>query len=349
MIDGEILMVREENRMLNKSVRFRQSLQFTAIIKKCLATLLASVSLLCSTAWAWPDKSIELVVGFAAGGGTDITARTLAVHLSKKLGVPVVVSNKPGASGELGLAYVAKSAPDGYVIGMTNMPGLVTLPIERQTQYKASDFTYLANIVRDPSAFSVVADSPYQSLADLIAAAKKSPNQISYASTGVGTDDHLALVFFERLTGTQLNHVPFNGAGPLRNALFGGHVAVGGLNLGEVMPAKEKFKILGQASTQRSPLAPDVPTFTEQGIPLIMSSERGLVAPQGLSASIRDQYILALRAIAQDPEFQKQMTSQFTELDFVEGQAWKARLDRAAAEFSEVWKKTPWGDAQRSK
>ena len=328
-------------------LRFLNSFELRRCFKSFIVIFAASF--LCSTARAWPDKSIELVVGFAAGGGTDITARTLAVHLSKKLGVPVVVSNKPGASGELGLAYVAKATPDGYVIGMTNMPGLVTLPIERQTQYKANDFTYLANIVRDPSAFSVVADSPYQTLADLIAAAKKSPNQISYASTGVGTDDHLALVFFERLTGTQLNHVPFNGAGPLRNALFGGHVAVGGLNLGEVMPAKEKFKILGQASTQRSPLAPDVPTFTEQGIPLIMSSERGLVAPQGLPVAIRDQYASALRAIAQDPEFQKQMTSQFTELDFVEGQAWKARLDQASGEFLEVWKKSPWGDAQRSK
>src|SRR6218665_19398 len=103
------------------------------------------------TAWAaGPKKPMELVVGFAAGGGTDTTARTLALHLSRRLGVPVVVSNKPGASGELGLAHVAKSAPDGYLIGMSNMPGLVTLPMERRTRFKAGDFAYIANIVRDP-------------------------------------------------------------------------------------------------------------------------------------------------------------------------------------------------------
>lgn len=313
---------------------------------KQLALFLCILFNFLTPAQAWPDKSIELVVGFAAGGGTDITARTLAIHLSKKLGVPVVVSNKPGASGEVGLAYVAKSAPDGYVIGMTNMPGLVTLPIERSTQFKAEDFTYLANIVRDPSAFSVVADSPYNNVADLIAAAKKNPNQISFASTGVGTDDHLALVFFERLTGTKLNHVPFNGAGPLRNAMFGGHVVVGGLNLGEVMPMQTKFKILGQANDQRSPLAPNVPTFKEQGVDLIMSSERGLVAPKGISDEAKTKFSKALKEIVADPEFQNQMKSQFIDIDFIEGDAWKARLNQADARFKQVWKTAPWGDGK---
>ena len=113
---------------------------------------------------AWPEKPIELVVGFAPGGGTDVTARTLAVFLGKQLGTSVLVLNKAGASGEIGLAYVAKAAPDGYVLGMTNMPGLVTLPIERRTQFKSSDFAYIANLVRDPSAFSVLATSKYLSL-----------------------------------------------------------------------------------------------------------------------------------------------------------------------------------------
>ena len=120
------------------------------------ALAIASLAFTMTQALAWPDRPIELVVGFAAGGGTDITARTLAVHLGKRLNAQVVVVNKLGASGELGLSYVAKAAPDGHVIGMTNMPGLVSLPIERRTQYKAGDFAYLANLVRDPSAFSVI-------------------------------------------------------------------------------------------------------------------------------------------------------------------------------------------------
>ncbi len=311
-------------------------------------SLLAAVGALAfsaAPAWAaWPERPIELVVGFAAGGGTDITARTLAVHLGKHLGTQVVVTNKAGASGELGLAQVAKAAPDGYTIGMTNMPGLVTLPIERKTQFKGSDFAYIANLVRDPSAFSVLGSSKYQTLADLIADAKARPGELSYGSTGVGTDDHLAMVLFERLTGTRLNHVPYNGAGPLRTAVLGGHVVIGGMNLGEVMPFRDKVRVLAQASAGRSQLGKDVPSFTEQGVNLVFNSERGIVAPAATPADVQRRLAEALRAIAADPEFQKQMAAQFTEMDYVEGPAWKARLDKATADFVELWKTSPWSD-----
>ena len=314
-------------------------------IRKAAALTLAA--LMATAAHAWPDRPIELVDGFNPGGGTDVTARTLAVHLAKRLGGQVVVSNKPGASGELGLAYVAKAAPDGHVIGMTNMPGLVTLPIERKTQFKAGDFTYLANLVRDPSAFSVAAGSKYRSLADLIADAKTRPGEISYGSTGVGTDDHIAMVLFERATGVRLNHVPFSGAGPLRTALFGGHVAVAGLNLGEVLPVRDKVVILGQGSPGRSALAPDVPSFSEQGVPVVLSSERGIVAPKGLPPDVESRLNSALRSIAEDPEFRKQMAEQFTEMDFIEGANWKARLDKSTQAFTQLWKTAPWSEEKR--
>lgn len=319
---------------------------FSRIGRAALAA--CALALVYGPAWAWPDRPIELVVGFAAGGGTDITARTVAQYLGKQLGTAVVVNNKLGASGELGLAYVAKAAPDGYVIGMTNMPGLVTLPIEHVAQFKAGDFAYIANMVRDPSAFSVKAGSKYRNLADLVADAKAHPGDISYASTGVGTDDHLAMVLFERLTGTRLNHVPFNGAGPLRNAMMGGHVAVGGLNLGEVMPFRSQMHILAEAGPARSRLAPDVPSFAEQGVPLVINSERGIVAPRGIPPDVERRLTEALRAVAADPEFQKQMENQFTEMDYLEGAAWKTRLDKATQEFVALWKTTPWSDAQRA-
>jgi tripartite-type tricarboxylate transporter receptor subunit TctC len=227
---------------------------------------------------------------------------------------------------------------------MTNMPGLVTLPIERKTQFKGSDFAYIANLVRDPSAFSVLGSSKYQTLADLIADAKARPGELSYGSTGVGTDDHLAMVLFERLTGTRLNHVPYNGAGPLRTAVLGGHVVIGGMNLGEVMPFRDKVRVLAQASAGRSQLGKDVPSFTEQGVNLVFNSERGIVAPAATPADVQRRLAEALRAIAADPEFQKQMAAQFTEMDYVEGPAWKARLDKATADFVELWNTSPWSD-----
>lgn len=325
--------------------RFSNIFSFT---RRSLVLALGALTLASAPAMAaWPERPIEIVVGFAAGGGTDITARTLAIFLGKQLGAPVVVTNKAGASGAIGLAYVAKAAPDGYVLGMTNMPGLVTLPIERQTQFKNSSFAYIANLVRDPSAFSVLASSKYKSLADLIADAKAHPGALSYGSTGVGTDDHLAMVLFERLTGTQLNHVPFNGAGPLRTAVLGGHVVIGGMNLGEVMPSVGQVRVLAQASPGRSRLAPDVPSFAEQGVNLVFNSERGIVAPAGIPADVQRRLTEALRLIAADPEFQKQMTQQFTEMDYVEGAAWKTRLDKATAEFTALWKTSPWSDNAR--
>jgi tripartite-type tricarboxylate transporter receptor subunit TctC len=255
----------------------------------------------------------------------------------------VTVINKPGASGAIGLSYVGRAKPDGYTLGMTNMPGLVSLPIERDAGFTLDSFTYLANLVRDPSAFSVKLDSPYKSMKALIDEAGKDPEAISYGSTGVGTDDHLALVLFEQATGVQLNHVPFNGAGPLRNALLGGHTDVGGMNLGEAMPYNgQVVRILGQASEKRSPLAPDVPTFKEQGIDLVFASERGVVAPKGIPEEVTTVLREALKRVAAEPEFQKHMQQQFTEMDYLNGDEWRARLTASDERFKKLWAEQPW-------
>ncbi|CAM3962980.1 Receptor [Bordetella tumbae] len=304
-----------------------------------------SAAVLCAAmpAWAWPDRPIELVVGFAPGGGTDLTARALAVYLEKELGTTVVVQNKPGASSAIALSYVARAKPDGYTLAMTNMPGLVSLPIERDAGFTTADFTYLANLVRDPSAFSVASTSPYQTLESLIADAKAKPGTISYGSTGVGTDDHLALVLFQSLTGTKLNHVPYNGAGPLRSAVLGGHTVIGGLNLGEVMPYHGKnMRVLAQASEKRSPLGKDVPTFKELGVDLVFASERGIVAPKGLPPEVSEKLREALKKVAANPEFQAQMKQQFTEMDYLDGPQWQERLKGDDARLREIWAKTPW-------
>ncbi|CAM3928529.1 tripartite tricarboxylate transporter substrate binding protein [Bordetella muralis] len=312
---------------------------------KSIARAVFSVATLCATlpAWAWPDRPIELIVGFAPGGGTDITARSLAVFLEKELGTTVVVQNKPGASSAIALSYVARAKPDGYTLAMTNMPGLVSLPIERDAGFTTADFTYLANLVRDPSAFSVASNSPYQTLESLIADARANPGSISYGSTGVGTDDHLALVLFQSLTGTKLNHVPYNGAGPLRSAVLGGHTVIGGLNLGEVMPYHGKnMRVLAQASEKRSPLGQDVPTFKEQGVDLVFASERGIVAPKNLPPEVSEKLRQALGKVAANPDFQAQMKQQFTEMDYLDGPQWQERLKGDDARLRDIWAKTPW-------
>ena len=314
-------------------------------LSRCMALVLGCVGLFATSAQAWPDRPIEIVVGFAPGGGTDITARTLATYLEKELGGSVVVVNKSGASGAIGLGYVARSKPDGHTLGMTNMPGLLTVPIEREAGYVPADFTYLANLVRDPCAFSVSVNSPYKTLADLVAAAKANPGKISVSTSGIGTDDHLQMVFFEKATGTKLNHVPFNGAAPQRNAVFGGHTDVGGMNIGEAMPYNGiNLRILAQAAEVRSVLAPEVPTFKEQGVDVVLASERGLVGPKGLSKEVKEKLEIALSKIAKNPAFIQQIRSQFTEIDYLPSDAWQARLTRADVELRALWKTQRWAD-----
>jgi tripartite-type tricarboxylate transporter receptor subunit TctC len=309
----------------------------------CALFMLSSV--FAAPVWAWPDRPIEIVVGFAPGGGTDITARTLAVYLEKELGSSVVVVNKPGASGAIALAGVARAKPDGYTLAMTNMPGLLTIPIERDAGFVPSDFTYLANLVSDPSAFSVSMESPYKNLSQLLAAIAANPGKISVSSSGVGTDDHLLMVFFEKETGTKLNHVPFNGAAPQRNAVIGGHTEIGAMNVGEAMPFNgTKVRILAQAGETRSALAPDVPTFKEQGVNIVMSSERGLVGPKGLPAEVQAKLDLALASIARNPEFRKKIESQFTELDYLPGKLWQERLKKADVELRALWARNRWAN-----
>jgi tripartite-type tricarboxylate transporter receptor subunit TctC len=293
----------------------------------------------------YPDRPIELIVGFSAGGGTDVTARTFARFLEKELGGSVVVNNRAGASGEIGLAYVARARPDGHTLGITNMPGLVSLPIERRTpQFALDDFEYVANLVSDPSAFSVPAASPIRDFADLVAKAKQAPDTISFGSTGVGTDEHLALVMFQAASGARLIHVPFPGAGPMRTAVLGNQVEVAGLNVGEVAGSPAGVRMLVQGGETRSPFAPGVPTFKQAGFDVTMSSERGIVLAKSTPADVVARLREATAKVAADPAFQEQCRVQFTEMDYLDGPAWRVRLSEADRRFRQMWQRQPWSE-----
>jgi tripartite-type tricarboxylate transporter receptor subunit TctC len=293
----------------------------------------------------YPVRPVELVVGFAAGGGTDTTARTVAKYLEAELGGQVIVANRPGASGEIALSGVARAAPDGYTLGVTNYPGLLSLPIERSVGYKPESFQYLANLVSDPSAFSVAADSPIASMADLVARAKAKPGAITFGSTGVGTDEHLALSLLEQTGGIKLSHVPYRGAGPLGTDLLGRHIEVAGLNVGEAVPLGDKVRIIVQGGAKRSRFAPDAPTFREAGFSFEMRSERGIVAPRGLPPAVAKRLTDALAAVAAKQEFVRQIEGQYTELLYLPGATWEAHLKREEEVLRRLWKERPWSNA----
>ena len=290
----------------------------------------------------FPERPIEIVVGFVAGGGTDLDARSYARALEGRIGGTVIISNRPGAGGELALGAVARARPDGHTIGTTNFPGILTIPIERQAQFKLADFAPLANIVTDPSAITTHVDSPYRSLADVIEKAKAAPDTITYASPGIGSDDHMQLVLLQQAAGIRLTHVVYQGDPQLRTALLGRQVDLIGLNLGQVTATPDKMRMLAQGGATRSRFQPEVPTLKELGFPVEMASERGLVMPAGTPPAILARLREATADIAKDPDFIRQLESRFTVPLFEAGEAWFDRLRREEARFRQIWQATPW-------
>jgi tripartite-type tricarboxylate transporter receptor subunit TctC len=290
----------------------------------------------------WPDRPVEIVVGFVPGGATDLDARAVAPLLEKRIGGSVVVVNRPGAGGEVALASVARGRPDGHVLGTTNMPGLLTIPIERQAQFRLEDFAGIANMVTDPTAITVHEDSPYRTLDDLLAAARARPETITYASPGVGTDDHLQLVLLQAHTGTRFIHVVYQGDPQLRAAILGRQVDAMGLNLGPVTANREKLRTLAMAGAERSVFRPDLPTLKELGHPVEMASERGLVAPAATPPAILQRLREAMADVIRDPDFVRVMRARFTEPRFEEGAAWFDRLRGLQDVYRALWQRTPW-------
>ncbi len=293
----------------------------------------------------FPERPIEIVVGFVPGGATDLDARAVAPMLERRLGGTVVVVNRPGAGGEVALASVARGRADGHLLATTNMPGLLTIPIERQAQFKLDDFAGVANLVTDPTAITVHEDSPYRTLDDLLTAARARPETITYASPGVSTDDHLQLVLLQAATGTRFIHVVFQGDPQLRTAVLGRQVDAMGLNLGPVTANRDKLRTLAMAGATRSRFRADVPTLRELGHPVEMASERGLVAPVGTPPGILQRLREAMADIGRDPEFIRILEARFTEPRFEEGTAWFARLNGLQESYRTLWQRTPW--AQR--
>ncbi len=298
---------------------------------------------------AYPEAPIKMIVAYAPGGGTDITARLLAQYIQKHLGgsASIVVINRPGAGGGIGFGELSNAKPDGYTIGFLNTPNVLTIPIERKVNFHWEDYDLLGNIVDDPGNFSVHADSPIKNLADLVAYAKANPGAVTYGTTGIGSDDHLAAMTFERAAGVKLTHVPFKGAGEVRSAIAGKQIFLAALNIGEALQYQKggtQIRNLGQMSEQRSNLDPALPTFREQGYNVVMASLRGVGAPKGLPPAIREQLAKAVQAAAADPEFQAKAAGVFAPLRFLAPAAYAAELKRDEQMFKQLWQTMPWTD-----
>lgn len=255
----------------------------------------------------WPEKPIRFIVNAAAGGAADGTARILAEGLSKRLGQPIVIDNKPGASGAIGLDAVAKAAPDGYTIGNSNLATYtVTALTAKSLPYNpAKSFTPIAKQWTQPNLLGVSPALPVKSVEDLVNYAKASPGQVFYGSTGNGTALHVLGALFGNLSGTEITHVPYKSAPGAEMDLAAGQIQMMFSNFTSMEPQVKAGRINALAITgpNRSPLLPNVPTIREAGYPdLEMETWGGVVGPANMPQAIVERLHREINAVLADPE-----------------------------------------------
>jgi tripartite-type tricarboxylate transporter receptor subunit TctC len=289
----------------------------------------------CGPAWAgWPDdKPIEVVIGFAPGGGTDVMARKLLPFVEQRLGgkAKFVVLNKPGAGGEIAFAGIARAAPDAYSIGVVNVPGYNFIPMTRKTQYGMDEIRLIARVVDDPSVIVVPAESKFTTLADVLAALRSKPGSVTFGHNGAGTNGHLAIRMLANATKVEPNEISYRGTAAQRTDLLGGHLELGMVSLSEVPELhgtnKGPLRAIAILSKQRSPSLPDVPTAEETGIPVTMTAERGFAAPKAVSDEVAKSSRLQSRMACAIPNTSRARPATPPFLAFMPGAEWQKRLD----------------------
>ena len=273
----------------------------------------ATMAAIAPAVWAadnYPSRPIKLIVPFGAGGSTDIVARLLADKMGPILGQAVVIENKGGAGGSIGAAEIAKSAPDGYTIGMATVSTHGSNPaIMSKLPYDArKDFAPITNVMAVPSVLVGRPSVPANTMQEFIALAKKEPGKYSFASPGTGSLGHANIENFMNLAGIELLHVPYKGAGQALNDALGGQVNAMTDNLSSSLTNIKagKLRPLAVLGLKRAEVLPDVPTYTELGFPEMGDGGWfGLVAPAGTSKPIIDKLNAAAHQVMQDPDFQK--------------------------------------------
>jgi tripartite-type tricarboxylate transporter receptor subunit TctC len=262
----------------------------------------------------YPIKPIHLIVGFSPGGSADTVGRALAEGLSIRLGQPVVVENKAGANGNIAAEYVARSAPDGYVLYFPSIGHAVNASLYKNLPYDpVKDFTVIGGVFSAPNILIVPASSPYKSVNELIAAAKANPGKLTFASSGSGTSVHLSAVLFEKMAKIDMIHVPYKGTGSAMPDVISGQVDMSFPNLPSGLPHVKSgsLRALGVTTAKRSAAAPSIPTIAESGLPgYDMATWYGLVAPANLPLKVRNRINKELQDVLADPKFKDKLIAQ---------------------------------------
>ncbi|MBR0671319.1 Bug family tripartite tricarboxylate transporter substrate binding protein [Neoroseomonas soli] len=263
---------------------------------------------------AWPDRPIRVIVPFAAGGNADTIARILQPRLQERLGQPVVVENRPGAGGSVGAEAVARARPDGYTLLIgSNGPLSVNPVVQARLPYDAArDFAPVAMAMQVPHCLMVQTNSPYRSVADVVAASRAQADAIGIGTAGVASATHLALESFKAASGARLLHVPYRGGGAAVPDFIAGNLPMLFTEFSTALPLHNdrKGRIIAVASAARLPALPDVPTMIEQGVAnFVAASYVGLLATAGSPPEAMRALGAAMAAIVAEPDFRARMAA----------------------------------------
>ena len=309
--------------------------------RHCFAALLGALGVLALGVPAraqFPEREVTIIIPTSAGGGTDIFFRALAKATEPHLGKPIVVVNRPGAGGAIGHAEIARAKPDGYTLGAILQQMFMAWSRPELT-YKNTSFDGIMMVNGDPFAITVHADSPWKSLADLVAAAKANPGQITLGNCGVACSSHIAAGLLEQKAGIKVQHVPFEGHAPGRTALLGRHVNVQMLTPTEAIDLVKagQLRALALTGSTRSAILPDVPTVKEAiGQDVVLVGWRMLGGPAGIPEAAKARLLQAFNKGHADPEFRKFAQNGGFELMNIEGKDLQAYVGSEGDSWKEA-------------
>ncbi|MDR2819797.1 MAG: tripartite tricarboxylate transporter substrate binding protein [Desulfovibrio sp.] len=270
---------------------------------------------------AYPDKPVNMIIAFTAGGSSDVQARIMQKYWDKHVKQQWVFVYKPGAGGAIGFGEIAMAKKDGYTIGGINIPHLVIQAVTQKAQFTINDFDYICQVVNDPQAVAVRKDSRFKSAKEVFDYAKANPGKLKVGLVGPNSGHHLMYLDVQKKLGFPVTEVFYKGAADQNAALIGGEIDAMFGNLNDVMRSLEEMRVLALAAEKRNDFLPNVPTLREEGFDIVSDIRRAFVAPKGIApeqlAFLRDVF----KKIALDPEYLKDMKTAGQPAEYLDGEA----------------------------
>ena len=288
---------------------------------------------------AYPEKGIEINVGYAAGGASDIAARMIAPFMEKELGQSVTVINMPGAGGEIAHTALSQAEPDGYYLGLVHAPATISIPISRKAAYTLDDFVFIGNIVFHENLIVVEPNSRFKPFQDIIDEAKANPGKITIGNSGPYADDHLASLTLQNRVGIKLEDTMFKGTAPSLVALLGGHIDLVMCNVADIVEKEKQgqVRVVATLGAERNPHFPDAPTLKELGYDVEMGNYTSLAAPAKTPDYIIDILRKTFDKVSHSEEFQKKVAETGLPAQYFNAEDTAKAYNQTAEKLKKLW------------